>query len=200
VTREHPLSWHRVVPVTLVVVLGLVALLAVRGPEWYQRLYHPLRYEAVIAKQAKANHTDPYLIAALINAESGFREGVVSAAGAVGLMQVKPSTAVAVARGAGIPDKMTPAALSVPETNIRVGTKYFAYLVKRYDGDTELALAAYNAGLGNADRWAAEARRTGNQFTDSIAFPETARYVNNVLAQQELYRTLYPDAFSAASK
>jgi peptidoglycan lytic transglycosylase len=198
VAREHPLSWHRVLPVLLVVALGLIALLAVRGPDWYQRIYHPLRHERVIAEQAKKNHVDPYLIAALINAESGFREGVVSDAGAVGLMQVRPSTAAPVARAAGIEGEMTTAALSDPETNIRVGTRYFAYLVKRYDKDVQLALAAYNAGLTNADRWAEEARRAGSPFTDSIAFPETASYVDKVVEQTRVYRTLYPGVFEAA--
>jgi soluble lytic murein transglycosylase len=199
VAREHPLSWHRVLPVVLVVALGLIAVLAVRGPDWYQRFYHPLSYERVIAKQATANKVDPYLIAALINAESGFRPSVVSAAGAVGLMQVKPSTAAAVARRAGITGEMSAAALSVPATNIRVGIRYLAYLIKRYDGDVELALAAYNAGLTNADRWAAEAKKLGQPFSESIAFPETAKYVTNVLAQQKVYRSLYPGVFTNAS-
>lgn len=198
VAREHPFSWHRVLPVLLVVALGIVALLAVRGPDWYQRLYHPLRHERVIAEQARKNHVDPYLVAALINAESGFREGVVSDAGAVGLMQVRPSTAAPVARAAGIEGDMNTEALSDPETNIRVGTRYFAYLVRRYDNDTQLALAAYNAGLTNADRWAEEARRSGEPFTDSIAFPETASYVDKVIAQTRVYRTLYPGVFEAA--
>jgi soluble lytic murein transglycosylase len=186
--------------VLLLVAVGLVAVLVVRGPDWVGRLSHPLRYETTIAEQSKANHVDPYLIAGLIDTESGFREGVVSDAGAVGLMQIKPSTAVAVARDAGITDKMTTAALSVPDTNIRVGTKYFAYLVRRYGGDVQLGLAAYNAGLGNADRWAAEAQRLHRPFSESIAFPETARYVENVLAQQKAYRGLYPNAFAASSK
>jgi soluble lytic murein transglycosylase len=187
-----------VLPVLLVVGLGLVALLAVRGPGWYQRLYHPLRHEQLIAEQAKKNRVDPYLVAAVINAESGFREGVVSPAGAVGLMQLKPSTAAAVAPVIGIRGKMTTEALTDPETNIRVGTRYLANLLSRYDKDVELALAAYNAGLGNADRWAEDARRAGRPFSESIAFPETARYVEEVVAQERAYRSLYPDVFANA--
>jgi soluble lytic murein transglycosylase len=183
----------------VIALVAVVAFVALRGPDVYARIYHPLAYESVIAAQAKSDHVDPYLIAAVINAESGFRATVVSGAGAVGLMQVKPSTAAPVARNAGITDAMTVAALSVPATNIRVGTKYLAYLIKRYDGDVQLALAAYNAGLGNADTWAAEAKRLGRPFSDSIAFPETARYVSNVLAQQQAYRTLYPRAFGTGT-
>jgi soluble lytic murein transglycosylase len=200
VAREHPFSLHRVVPLVLVLALGIVALLALRGPSWYQRLYHPLRYQDVIARQAEANSIDPYLVTAVINAESGFREGVVSGAGAVGLMQVKPSTAAAVAPSTSAGDEMNAAALADPTTNIRVGTRYLAFLLKRYDGDVQLALAAYNAGLGNADRWAAEARRTRRPFSEKIAFPETARYVDDVLTQEAVYRTLYPGVFSTARK
>ena len=124
----------------------------------------------------------------------------MSNAGAVGLMQVKPSTAKAVAVQAGIADEMTPEALSDPATNIRVGVRYLAYLVRRYGGDVELALAAYNAGLGNADRWSAEARKAGGTFSESIAFPETARYVDEVRAQSAAYRALYPDVFADSGK
>lgn len=198
--REHPLSWHRVVPLLVVAALAVVAIAAANGPLWYQRIYHPLAHEALIVRYAKANRIDPYLVAAVINAESGFREGVVSSAGAVGLMQVKPSTAVAVARAAGIRDEMTTATLSTAALNIRIGTAYLAELIARYDGDVPLALAAYNAGLGNADRWAEEARRNKRPFSESIAFPETARYVDEVFAQEKAYRSLYPDAFASALK
>lgn len=188
------------VPLVAVAVLAVVAVAAAYGPVWYQRLYHPLQHEAVIARYARANDVSPYLVAAVINAESGFREGVVSSAGAVGLMQVKPSTAQSVARTAGIPGPVTADTLSDPSVNIRIGIAYLAELIARYDGDVPLALAAYNAGLGNADRWAAQAHRAGTPFSDSIAFPETAAYVDEVVAQERTYRALYPGVFADAAK
>lgn len=194
--REHLFSWHRIVPLAVVAVLAAVALSATSGPSWYQRLYHPLSHEAAIARHANAADLDPYLVAAVVNVESGFRPDVVSSAGAVGLMQVKPSTAAAVARAAGIGGRMDTRALSDPDTNLRIGTRYLAELVARYDGDTALALAAYNAGLGNADRWAGEWHRTGGDLSDTIDFPETAHYVDEVVSQVSEYRHLYPDAFS----
>lgn len=198
--RRRPAS-HRaglVVPVAFALIV--VVAIALVGPGWYERLYHPLRYQPLITAQARVNSLDPYFVAAVINVESRFREDAVSEAGAVGLMQIKPSTASSIARHLGIPGKMTTAALSVPDTNIRVGTRYLAYLMQRYDRDERLALAAYNAGLTNADRWAADARRQGRTFSDSIAFPATARYVEDVIAQAGVYRRLYPGAFSSASK
>ena len=195
--REHPLSWHRIVPVAVVLVLALVALLAIEGPHWLRRFYHPLRYETLIAAESRSAGLDPYLIAAVINVESGFREGVTSKAGAVGLMQVIPSTAWAVANEAGLSERVTARTLERPGTNVRVGTRYLAYLVRRYDGDTQLALAAYNAGMTNVDQWVANAKRTGTPFADAIAFPATRHYVDEIESQTKEYRELYPGVFSA---
>jgi soluble lytic murein transglycosylase len=183
-----------------VVVAGVAALAAVRGPHWVERFQHPLTHQATIADAASSEHVDPYVVAAVINVESGFREGVVSSAGAVGLMQVKPSTAKAVARRLGIEGKMNEAALVVPETNIRVGTAYLAELVTRYGGSVDLALAAYNAGMSNADEWAVGWVPAESTLSATIDFPETAHYVDEVLAQAEVYRSLYPDAFPEGGK
>ncbi|MDO8964634.1 MAG: lytic transglycosylase domain-containing protein [Coriobacteriia bacterium] len=193
--REHPLSWHRLVPVAVVLGLALVALLAVKGPDWYQRLYHPLGYETVIARESHAAGIDPYVIAAVINVESGYRPDVASKAGAVGLMQVKPSTAHAYAAETGLPPVVTADMLRDPETNIMVGTRYLAFLVSHYGGDIDKALAAYNAGMTNVDKWVAAARKAGTPFRDAIGFPATRHYVQEVGTQSRTYRTLYPETF-----
>lgn len=179
----------------VVVLLALAAVLWSRGAPWIARIQHPLAHETAIAAAAESERLDPYLVAALINAESGYREGVVSPAGAVGLMQILPSTAKAVARNLGIAGKMNTAALKDADTNIRVGTAYLAELVARYGGSVDLALAAYNAGMTNADRWAGTWKRSKGPLSDTIDFPETAHYVDDVLEQEQTYRSLYPDAF-----
>jgi soluble lytic murein transglycosylase len=186
--------------ILLAAVVGAVALVVLFWPDLYLRVDHPLNHESAIAAAAASEDVDPYLVAAIINVESGFREGVVSSAGAVGLMQVKPSTAKAVARSIGLPGTMDEAALSDPETNIRVGTAYLAELVTRYDGSVDLALSAYNAGLTNADEWAALWKPSESTLSATIDFPETAHYVGEVLAQVAVYRRLYPGAFAAARK
>jgi soluble lytic murein transglycosylase len=200
VEREHPLSWHRVVPVAIVVALAVIAVAAAYGPPAYQRFFHPLSHEQAIAKYAHSAKVDPYLVAAVINVESGFRADVVSPAGAVGLMQVKPSTAKALGQTAGIAGKMDVAALSDPDTNIHVGTLYLAELVGRYSGNVSLALAAYNAGMGNADRWAGEWDRKKGRLSAVVDFPETAHYVDEVESQAATYRKLYPGVFAGAVK
>jgi soluble lytic murein transglycosylase len=199
VSREHPLALHRLVPVGIVVLLGLVALLALRGPEWYQRLYHPLRYADVIGADARAAHVDPYLVAAIINVESGFAVEDVSPAGAVGLMQLMPATAKEVVRDAGADVATDVAALKDPVTNVLIGTLHLAALQEAYASDEE-ALAAYNAGSGNADKWRRRAASEKRTFRDVIQFPETRAYVDDVLEQRDVYARLYPGAFEEAPK
>jgi soluble lytic murein transglycosylase len=179
-----------------------VAVGVARGPGWLARMQHPLEHADTIATAATADHVDPFLVAAVVNVESGFRPTVTSSAGAVGLMQVLPTTAKAVARHLGIPGKMNEEALKDPVVNIRVGTAYLAELLRRYHDDERLALAAYNAGISNADRWALGwSPGMGNSdVVKLIDFPATVNYVGEVLAQADVYRSLYPDAFPAPRK
>lgn len=189
-SREHALAPHRVWLLVVLVVLALVALLHVRGPAWVQRLYHPLRYETEIACAAKENGVDPYLVCAVIDAESGFEPERISQAGAVGLMQVMPTTAAEVADALGIPrDRLD---LEDPAINIAIGTRHLADLLARYE-DTATALAAYNAGTGTVGRWMAE---EGTDTLTRARYPETAAYVERVLAERERYARLYPGVFT----
>ncbi len=190
-SREHPLSLHRAVPVLVIVALGLVLVLAFRGPVWWQRVYHPLRYEPFIAASAEKNGLDPYLVAAVINAESGFDRNQISGAGAVGLMQLMPTTAMEVAAAEGINRRVDTKELKDAELNIVIGTRHLADLLGRYT-ETETALAAYNAGSGNVDRWMSE---QGGTTLTAAGFPETRAFVARVLSERARYVKLYPDAF-----
>jgi soluble lytic murein transglycosylase len=199
VPREHPLSLHRVVPVLVVGLLCLVALLWWRGPVWFQRLYHPLGYESDIARAAKANDIDPYLVAAVINVESGYSPDEISSRGAIGLMQLMPATAREVARERAIPAEVDTEGLKAPKTNITIGTAYLAALMTRYDGNLASALGAYNGGLSNGDRWHTAGSSTA-EVSKRIDFPETRTYVANVLKERETYRKLYPGVFEGIAK
>lgn len=196
--REHPLALHRLLPVGIVAALALVAFLALWGPGWFQRYYHPLEYADAIGETAKAAKLDPYLVAALINVESGFKAEDVSARGAVGLMQVMPSTAEEVARTHKIPERVNADTLKRPGTNLRIGTTHLADLVALY-GKVDVALAAYNAGSGNVDDWLRASTASGKPFLESITFPQTQHYVEDVQAQRDIYAKLYPGAFSKAA-
>jgi len=195
VSREHAFAPHRVAIVATVAVLAAVALLAVYGPAWWQKAYHPLKYRDQIAQAAGAEDVDPYLVAAVVNVESGFDPARVSKRGAVGLMQVLPATADEVFKDAVT--KPTTERLHDPGYNIAVGTRYLHQLLSRYHGDEGAALAAYNGGATNADRWVADAK--GGDVKASVGFPVTKRYVTDVLSQRDSYRRLYPDAFPGVS-
>lgn len=186
--REHPLSWHRVVPVAVLGVLALVAVAALSGPLWYQRLYYPVYYQSQIGVAARAQRLDPYLVTAVVHAESGFDASIVSKAGAVGLMQVMPETADDIEKAQGRKAVVSRKLLEQPADNLRYGTVYLRQLIDRYDGDTSLALAAYNAGVVNADRWQ---KRDGGR----IGFPETEHYVKKVLKERDTYARLYPAVY-----
>jgi soluble lytic murein transglycosylase len=189
---------RRLITIAVITVVA-VAFVSVGGADIARRSAYPLKYETVIARESSAWSVDPYLVAAMIHVESRFDPLAKSSAGAVGLMQVKPSTARQMARQRSVEGKMSAKTLSDPELNIRVGTAYLRYLLDRYGEDESLALAAYNGGLTNADAWAKEAGRVNRPLTDVIGFPETASYIRKVRMQRDVYRVLYPDVFGVVS-
>lgn len=150
----------------------------------------PLSHADIIRYQAAQKHLDPALIAAVIYAESKF-EPRPSSAGAEGLMQILPATAYYVAHLSG-GSRFTASDLAKPNINVAYGSYYLRYLLNHYGGNEMLAVAAYNGGLGNVDRWRAEARAEGSQLTASaIPFPETREYVQRVLSAEQAYRATY---------
>ena len=170
---------------------GLIAL-AVTGPveKGIREFTLPLRHEDIIRQQARDKNLDPALIAAVIYQESKFRDRT-SSAGALGLMQLLPDTAHYIAQKTG-GTRFTTDDLSTPQINIAYGSWYLRYLTDHYDGHKTLAIAAYNAGETNVDRWVTEAG--GPETFDRvkhIPFPETRHYVASVLEHEGRYRKTY---------
>jgi soluble lytic murein transglycosylase len=168
-----------------VAVLGavgaVVAYVLVSKPPWYERIRYPLQYEAIVRGHARNYRLDPALLAAVIYEESRFRSGARSSSGAVGLMQLLPATAEGIAiRTGGTAFRVDD--LYNPEINVRYGAWYLRHLLDKY-GDEQTALAAYNAGQDNVDRW----RREGV----GIQFPETRAYVSRVEHAKQVYRHAY---------
>ncbi|MFX3633112.1 MAG: lytic transglycosylase domain-containing protein [Candidatus Pristimantibacillus sp.] len=131
-------------------------------------------YEMLIAQASAKYGVDPKLIRGVIQTESGFNADAVSSAGAKGLMQLMDATA----RGLGVTDSLN------PQQNIDGGTKYLSYLLNKYNGNQQVALAAYNAGPGRIDRLGIS---TDNELQAKMALlpQETQRYVTKV--QQASY-------------
>jgi len=168
------------------VALPFLARLPEEAREAVQRRTHPLEYGDTIRAASAERGLEPALVAAVIRAESRFEEDVVSPQGAYGLMQILPETAAFIQERSGIAGDYRD-----PETNIRMGAWYLAYLSGRYDGDERLMLAAYNSGEGRVDRWLRSGRDVGG---GDIPFAETRNYVESVLDSREVYRELYgPD-------
>lgn len=184
--------WRRFV-VRWMVRLLLAAAVALVLLRWA----YPLDYRDLIVVHANRSGLDPALVAAVIRVESAFDHQAVSPRGALGLMQVMPATGEWVAAQMGMAG-FSPADLHDPETNIAIGTWYLADLLRAFDGDLVLALAAYNGGRGNVGRWIEDRPGTAarDNFLDErlaeIPFPETRRFVRRVLDGYRVYSLLYP--------
>ncbi|HEV2752990.1 MAG TPA: lytic transglycosylase domain-containing protein, partial [Solirubrobacteraceae bacterium] len=151
----------------------------------------PLRYEDIIRQQAREKDLDPALVAGVIHTESRFRDQT-SAAGARGLMQITPATARYIANLSG-GTRFVIEDLASPQVNISYGTFYLRYLLDRYGGDDVVALAAYNGGETNVDRWLANADAQERDFdVRAIPFAETRAYVQRVLDARGDYAQTYP--------
>jgi soluble lytic murein transglycosylase len=152
----------------------------------------PLRHEDVIRQQAADKRLDPALISAVIYEESKFIDRT-STAGAKGLMQIVPGTALFIARRSG-GTEFELRDLAEPQINIAYGSWYLRHLLDRYGGNEELAVAAYNAGMGNVDRWVARAGGPESfELERDVPFPETREYVRGVVQHRDEYREHYAD-------
>jgi len=163
-------------------VIGVFVYLQRTEPPWYARLWYPLHYSSIVRGHAAHYHLDPALLAAVIETESKFDTNARSSAGAVGLMQLTPSTAKGIAQYTG-GSRFRVSDLTNPEINVRYGAWYLRHLLDRYHESERLALAAYNAGEENVDRW--ESKHEG------IQFGETRDYVSKVERLKKIYRRAY---------
>jgi len=182
----------------LVALLGAWYAIHRAMPAWYARLWYPLDHATAIRTESARWGVDPTLVAAVIQQESGFVPDERSARGAVGLMQVLPTTASFIASQPSRPSP-SPDRLEDPDVNIAYGTWYLHYLIARY-GVVDLALAAYNGGQANVDRWLSEARARGRalRVPDDIPFPETRGFVRSVEHDWPIYRRAYGDELGGA--
>ncbi len=146
---------------------------------------YPYKYSKLVKEYCKQFNLNSEVVFSLINEESSFKADAISGAGAMGLMQILPSTAGEVANNLQI-ENFTPNMLLTPEINIRIGCYYLNYLLNMFDGDLTLSLCAYNAGFNTVKGWLNE---KGELY--EIKYPETAKYVAKIKRGMWVYKHIY---------
>lgn len=160
-------------------------------PIFLQRLAYPRHFEELIEKEAAANHFDPLLYYSLIRQESLFEEGARSSAAAQGLAQIIPDTGHWVATQLGHPD-YTNEIIYRPQINVQFGAYYLAWVRKNSgSGNWVSALAGYNGGPGNLERWRSLSGPDDPLFVEVIDYPESRIYVQAVTTNLYHYTRLY---------
>lgn len=152
--------------------------------------FYKTSYSTYVEKYSEENNVDPLMIYAIIKAESNFNEGATSKKGALGLMQLMDNTAKEVAENSVV-DYVSGETLYNPEKNIMLGIKYYSTLKEQLKSD-ELALAAYNAGIGNVNSWINSGTlKSDGSNIENIPFKETNMYVRKILKDYKIYKMLY---------
>ena len=185
--------------VVLVAVIVLVVLIAsgrVVVPGISDKVY-PIKYQSEIGTVADKYGIDPYLLAAVARTESGFRPDAESGDGALGLMQLLPSTAKWVTTLDGWKGPKKPD-LTNPEDSLELGACYLAYLQRTVDPPMA-AIAAYNAGQGRALQWVKAAGGADSFGLSDVAYPETKEFVRRVYHWRALFQESHPDAFATST-
>jgi soluble lytic murein transglycosylase len=161
------------------------------APLKFWQLLFPLPYRDDVVHQARTNELDPYAVAALIRQETEFNPDAKSRANAYGLMQLLLPTGRMVGRQVGVNVPSAGTLLS-PSVSIQLGTRYLRGQLDNWSGNWAQTLAAYNAGPGRVKEWLSYGTyREQAEFVESIPFNETREYVQAVLRNADMYRTIY---------
>lgn len=180
---------YRMLTKTLLVtiaIIGLFTLLWKTGVITKKYTYK-IPYEKNIVEESLKNSVDEHLVTAVIKNESKFIPSVKSRAGAIGLMQIMPSTGKWIAAEMGR-DNFKIEDLQEPGTSIEMGCWYLSSLARQFKGNSILMLIAYNAGPGNATEWMKEKNWDYNfSNIEEIPFPETKIYVARVMKDRNRY-------------
>jgi soluble lytic murein transglycosylase len=158
------------------------------------RIRYPRPYWEYVSALSEELDLDPYLILSIARQESTYRPGLTSHAGAKGVMQLMPRTAKWLGETDKLVSRNASRRLHEPRHSLRMGAVYFRRMLDRSDGNVAYALASYNAGPGNFDKWR---KRSPNQsieeFVEAIPFNETRSYVKRILAHYATYKSIYSE-------
>ena len=175
----------------LIILILIVFLIVLKNK--IQRIFYPKSYEEFVSMYSDEYGVDENLIFAVIKAESNFQEDAVSHKDALGLMQIMKETAEDVARKYNIEIDFNNSEREIlnVQNNIKIGTKYLAVLLEKYK-NIEVAVAAYNAGIGTVDNWIEkEIIKSDGSDIENIPYKETNNYVRKILRNYKIYQDLY---------
>ncbi|MFN7133987.1 MAG: lytic transglycosylase domain-containing protein, partial [Myxococcales bacterium] len=165
------------------------------------RIAYPLAFRDLIETHCGTAKVEPDLMQALMREESALDPRAHSWAGAVGLCQLMIPTAREVARDLKLNIRISGPQLFDPDLNIRLGSTYFAKLMKRWNGNLALSIASYNAGAGAVNRWLKDRpNHQLDEFVEEIPIAETRNYVKRVLKSYNTYRMLYGEGSATMSQ
>ncbi len=175
-----------------VIILSVIAVLLSYSVGAFYAYFYPMKFKEEITYYGESYGVQPAVIASVANVESGFVEDAVSNKGAVGIMQLMPSTAEWVASKIG--EEYRRELLLEGEYNIKIASYYISYLLTIF-GDTKTALCAYNAGQGNVKKWLTKEEYSPDGVSLSkIPFEETRNYINKVEKNYRYYKNRYKTA------
>jgi soluble lytic murein transglycosylase-like protein len=163
--------------------------------------FYPLAYAETISANSNNQNVDPYFVKGLIRQESLFDAQVQSPAGAIGLMQIMPTTGRALYSKTKKNKPFSTDFLFDPEANIQLGIRYIGQLSRKFDENMIYILISYNAGPNALKKWMKRFHHIDDPdvFIESIPYPETRKYVKKVLRNYGIYRALYPKANNSAT-
>ena len=172
---------------------GLEGALALDAPEFFSRIRFGAYYLDWLLPETAAEDFSPLLLLSVIRQESAYEGFIGSSAGAIGLMQIIPSTGAERATLLGWPEDYSTADLFRPYISIVFGTNYLSHWRTYFEGDLYATLAAYNGGPGNAIAWESLAPDDPDLLLDTIRIEETRNYIRLITEIQYIYGWLYGD-------
>ena len=175
---------------TIIIIIIMVLTILVFQMQVLPKLY-PKEYSEYVEKYAKEYEIDPLWIYSIVKAESNYKINAKSKSNAIGLMQIMLSTAKEIGSEINFEEDITEEKLYEPETNIQIGTAYYKILLEKYN-NINLALIAYNAGMGNLDKWLEQGIiDPQGENLENIPYAETKNYVKKILQNYKVYSEIY---------
>ena len=155
-------------------------------------LFYPIEYKEQIRRYATTYHVDPFLVASIIKVETNFKTNQTSSKGALGIMQLMPTTAFWISHKLNIKEIGLNKIQNNVDTNIQLGTWYIHHLFHVFKGNPIAVTAAYNAGPNQVKKWMKEGIWDGKeQSIKHIPFGQTRHYVKRVCYYYSKYKNIY---------